>query len=56
VHKHYIIYNDKVIDCKESEYYIEVGKLVPEGYKFRWAFRTPGGTMINVEKNKLKKT
>lgn len=48
--KYYVVEKDVVIVRGESEYFTTIGDLVPNGYKFRWAFRTPGGTFINVEK------
>lgn len=43
-----MICNDKVVERGESKYYADVEGLVPDGYRYSWAFRSPGGMMINV--------
>lgn len=51
MYKYVVVNNDKVLARGESKYYEDFRGFVPDGYRYTWAFRSPGGLIINIEKN-----
>jgi hypothetical protein len=47
-----MINDGKVVKRGESKYYTDLQSFVPDGYRYTWAFRSPGGLVIDVEKIK----
>ena len=47
--KYIVVFNDKIIKRGESEYYYDFRDIIPYGYCYVWALRSPGGLMINVK-------
>ena len=43
--KYWVICNNKVIQAGTTEFYSDV---IPNGYEYLWAYRSPGGIFVNV--------
>ena len=50
--KYWIICNNKVIQAGTTEFYSDV---IPNGYEYVWAYRSPGGIFVNVMPGKTVK-
>ena len=51
--KYRVICSDKVIAKGTTKYYSDV---IPDGYEYAWAFKTPDGIFLNVMPSKTIKT